>query len=99
MTERTIDLRGLKCPLAALCTRKALAGSAPGDILIVECTDPLAGIDIPSLLRETGDALEETRQGSKGDDVPHPQALSQVSSVLTPAPPSRRKCTANRSAP
>jgi tRNA 2-thiouridine synthesizing protein A len=65
MTERTIDLRGLKCPLAALCTRKALAGSAPGDILIVECTDPLAGIDIPSLLRETGDALEETRKEAR----------------------------------
>jgi tRNA 2-thiouridine synthesizing protein A len=24
------------------------------------CTDPLAGIDIPNLLRETGDTLEET---------------------------------------
>jgi tRNA 2-thiouridine synthesizing protein A len=62
MTERTIDLRGLKCPLPALRTRKALAGSEPGDVLIVECTDPLAGIDIPNLVRETGDALEETRK-------------------------------------
>jgi tRNA 2-thiouridine synthesizing protein A len=58
MTERTIDLRGLKCPLPVLRTRKALAASEPGDILIVECTDPLAGVDIPNLLRETGDALE-----------------------------------------
>jgi tRNA 2-thiouridine synthesizing protein A len=65
MTERTIDLRGLKCPLPALRTRKALAGSEPGDILIVACTDPLAGIDIPNLLRETGDALEETRQEAR----------------------------------
>ena len=31
-----------------------------GDILIVECTDPLAGIDIPNLLNQTGDTLEET---------------------------------------
>ncbi len=61
MAEKTLDLRGLKCPLPALRTRKALAGSAPGDILVVACTDPLAGIDIPNLLRETGDALEETR--------------------------------------
>lgn len=60
MAEKTLDLRGLKCPLPALRTRKALAGSAPGDILVVECTDPLAEIDIPNLLRATGDALEET---------------------------------------
>ena len=32
-----------------------------GDILIVECTDPLASIDIPNLLNQTGDALVETR--------------------------------------
>ncbi len=61
MAEKTLDLRGLKCPLPALRTRKALAGSEPGDILIVACTDPLAGIDIPHLLNQTGDALEETR--------------------------------------
>jgi tRNA 2-thiouridine synthesizing protein A len=26
--------------------------------LVVECTDPLAEIDIPNLVRETGDTLE-----------------------------------------
>jgi tRNA 2-thiouridine synthesizing protein A len=62
MTEKTFDLRGLKCPLPALRTRKALAGMAVGDILIVACTDPLARIDIPNLLRETGDVLEDARQ-------------------------------------
>jgi tRNA 2-thiouridine synthesizing protein A len=31
----------------------------------VACTDPLAGIDIPNLLRETGDALEEARQEAR----------------------------------
>jgi tRNA 2-thiouridine synthesizing protein A len=65
MAEKTFDLRGLKCPLPALRTRKALAGLAPGDVLIVSCTDPLAGIDIPNLLRETGDALEETRNDAR----------------------------------
>ena len=57
--EKTIDLRGLKCPLPALRTRKALSRQEIGDILIVECTDPLAAIDMPHLLRETGDALED----------------------------------------
>ena len=65
MAEKTLDLRGLKCPLPALRTRKALAGMRPGDLLIVECTDPLAGIDIPNLVRETGDRLEETRKEAK----------------------------------
>lgn len=61
MAEKTFDLRGLKCPLPVLRTRKALAGMAPGDVLIISCTDPLAGIDIPNLLRQTGDTLEQTR--------------------------------------
>ena len=58
MTETHLNLRGLKCPLPALKTRKALRGLAAGDVLVVECTDPLATIDIPNLARETGDALE-----------------------------------------
>jgi tRNA 2-thiouridine synthesizing protein A len=61
MAEKIFDLRGLKCPLPVLRTRKALAGMRSGDILVITCTDPLAGIDIPALLQETGDSLEETR--------------------------------------
>ncbi|MBY0531686.1 MAG: sulfurtransferase TusA family protein [Xanthobacteraceae bacterium] len=66
MADTTLNLRGLKCPLPALKTRKALAGLAAGDELIAECTDPLAGIDIPNLVRETGNELLETQ---KRDDV------------------------------
>jgi len=62
MAEKTFDLRGLKCPLPALRTRKALGGMQAGDIIIVECTDPLAGLDIPNLLNQTGDVLEQTRK-------------------------------------
>ena len=65
MTEKTLNLRGLKCPLPALRTRKALSQSQPGDILIVECTDPLAVIDIPNLLNQTGDTLQEARMDKK----------------------------------
>jgi tRNA 2-thiouridine synthesizing protein A len=54
----TLDLRGLKCPLPALRTRKALAAMSPGDVLAVEATDPMSAIDIPHLVRETGDTLE-----------------------------------------
>jgi len=57
MAETNLDLSGLKCPLPALKTRKALTRLQPGDELVVECTDPLSSIDIPNLLRETGDQL------------------------------------------
>ena len=59
MTERTVSLRGLKCPLPALRTRKILSGMQSGDALTIECTDPLAAIDIPNLLRQSGDVLED----------------------------------------
>jgi tRNA 2-thiouridine synthesizing protein A len=62
MTETTLSLRGLKCPLPALKTRKALTRLAAGDQLTVECTDPLSAIDIPNLLQETGDTLVESHQ-------------------------------------
>ena len=65
MAEKKINLRGLKCPLPALRTRKALSGLPLYDILIVECTDPLAAIDIPNLLRQTGDALEDTARDAE----------------------------------
>jgi tRNA 2-thiouridine synthesizing protein A len=65
MTEKTLNLRGLKCPLPALRTKKALGVMRPGEVLIVECTDPLAGIDIPNLLNQTGDALEETGKAKR----------------------------------
>jgi len=60
-----MDLRGLKCPLPALRTRKALAGMASGDVLVIECTDPLAAVDIPNLLNQTGDELEASSRADK----------------------------------
>lgn len=63
MAEKTVSLRGLKCPLPALKTRKLLSQMASGDVLTIECTDPLAAIDIPNLLRETGDGLDESATG------------------------------------
>jgi tRNA 2-thiouridine synthesizing protein A len=58
MTEKTMNLRGLKCPLPALRVRKMLSGLKADDVIVAECTDPLTAIDIPNLLRQTGDVLE-----------------------------------------
>ena len=59
MTETVMNLRGLKCPLPALRVRKKLASLKSGDVIAAECTDPLTAIDIPNLLRQTGDVLVE----------------------------------------
>ena len=62
MSTTKLDLTGLKCPLPALKTRKALKSIVPGDFLEVRCTDPLSVIDIPNLIRETGDKIEITER-------------------------------------
>ena len=62
MAQTKLDLTGLKCPLPALKTRKALKSLMPGDRLEVHCTDPLSVIDIPNLIRETGDRVEIAEQ-------------------------------------
>jgi len=59
MTETTMNLRGLKCPLPALRVKKKLSSLQSGDVIVAECTDPLATLDIPNLLRQTGDTLED----------------------------------------
>ena len=64
MGESKVSMRGLKCPLPALKTRKLLSKMAAGEFLVIECTDPLTTIDIPNLVRETGDTLEgSTKKG------------------------------------
>jgi len=60
MAATQLDLLGLKCPLPALKTRKALKALASGEALHVLANDPLAAIDIPHLIQETGDRLAET---------------------------------------
>jgi tRNA 2-thiouridine synthesizing protein A len=60
------DLRGLKCPLPVMKTRKRLSSMAAGAALWVETTDPLAVIDIPHFCREDGHALEASERVEAG---------------------------------
>jgi tRNA 2-thiouridine synthesizing protein A len=65
-----LDLAGLKCPLPALRTRKALKGLGAGMRLRVTCTDPMSALDIPHLVQETGDellAVERPDEGLTGE--------------------------------
>ncbi len=66
MKTTILDLSGLKCPLPVLRTQRALRDMQPGDRLEVIATDPMSSIDIPNLLRETGDRLlEQERDGTR----------------------------------
>ena len=62
----TLDCKGLRCPLPVLKARKRLSAMRPGERLLVETTDPLAGIDIPALVREDGHLLLEAIRNSEG---------------------------------
>lgn len=62
------DLKGLKCPLPVLRTRKRLATLPKSGELLVETTDPLAVIDIAHMCNEDGHALlssEKTESGHR----------------------------------
>ncbi len=58
--EVVLDLRGLKCPLPALRTEKAMRSRAPGAAFTVLATDPMAAIDIPHAVNQAGARLLET---------------------------------------
>lgn len=60
------DLRGLKCPLPVMKTRKRLSSMTAGAALWVETTDPLAVIDIPHFCHEDGHALEASERVEAG---------------------------------
>ena len=53
-----LDLRGLKCPLPALLTKKALAKLQPGTVLVVQADDPMAVVDIPHMCNAEGHACD-----------------------------------------
>lgn len=56
-----VDCIGLKCPLPVLRARKALRLAAPGALVRVETTDPMALIDVPHMAREDGHELVDQR--------------------------------------
>ena len=57
-TSVRLDLRGLKCPLPVIKTRRRIRDMDAGDLIEVETTDPLAVIDIPHFCNEDGHVLE-----------------------------------------
>ncbi|CDZ59899.1 sulfurtransferase TusA family protein [Neorhizobium galegae] len=65
-TAGLYDLRGLKCPLPVLKTRRRLKGMESGTELVIETTDPLAGIDIPHFCNQEGHELVRSEKTETG---------------------------------
>ena len=61
-----LDLKGLKCPLPVIRTRKRMASLGHGARVLVETTDPLAVIDIPHFCNEDGHRLERQTATERG---------------------------------
>lgn len=58
-----LDLKGLKCPLPILRTKKALANLASDTVITVLATDPSAPDDFIAFCKHTGhELLESTEQ-------------------------------------
>ena len=72
-----VNMRGLKCPLPALKTRKLLAKMAAGEVLTIECTDPLTTIDIPNLAARDRRQDRGQREERPSADVPDQEELTR----------------------
>lgn len=65
MTQQTLDVTGMKCPLPILRAKKALAALETGDELTILATDAGAPDDFAAFCKQTGHALlaSETLDG------------------------------------
>ena len=63
VSETVLDLRGLRCPELVLRAKTAMRRVPGGGTLVLECTDPLAVIDVPVFVHRAGHTLilEERR--------------------------------------
>ena len=66
MATKTLDAKGLNCPLPVLKAKKSIKGLETGDTLEVLSTDPGSVSDFDSFCKATGDQLLEQTKESGG---------------------------------
>lgn len=59
IVAKTLDVRGLSCPLPIVKTAQAMRDLAPGELVEVLATDPGSVPDFEAWCRSTGNALVE----------------------------------------
>lgn len=60
--DKTIDCKGLNCPMPVIKTKKALNEMQPGQILRMEATDKGSKSDIAAFASRTGNELLEVKE-------------------------------------
>ncbi|MGY6555336.1 MAG: sulfurtransferase TusA family protein [Wenzhouxiangella sp.] len=60
--DALLDVSGHECPVPALETKRRLDDMAPGQILEVIATDPLAAVDLQILCDRAGHTLMASRE-------------------------------------
>ena len=66
MATKTLDAKGLNCPLPVLKAKKSIKGLETGDTLEVLSTDPGSVSDFDSFCKATDDQLLEQTKESDG---------------------------------
>jgi tRNA 2-thiouridine synthesizing protein A len=61
-TSKTLDYKGLKCPMPIVKISQELPKIAVGDVVEVLTTDPGSLSDFPAWAKTTGQAILETKQ-------------------------------------
>lgn len=59
MADKTVDARGLQCPMPVIKVAQAIGGLASGETLELIATDNGALSDIPSWSKDMGHSLKE----------------------------------------
>lgn len=67
--DSELDVRGLRCPLPILRTKKKLAEMESGQILRVVATDPGTAKDFEAFTRQTGHELLDASMGEGEEHV------------------------------
>ena len=60
--NKTLDTKGLNCPIPVLKARRAMRDMRDGDVLTVLATDPASYIDFRHFCDTTGHELMEARE-------------------------------------
>ena len=55
--DRSLDVKGLNCPMPLLRAKIVLGEMSPGEHLLVEATDPYSVMDVQAFCEKTGHVL------------------------------------------
>ncbi len=60
--RKTVDTKGMSCPMPVLMTAKGMKDLAVGEVMLVEATDAGSRSDIPAWATQTGNEIVESAE-------------------------------------